>query len=123
MLLGAIRKEKQKENSMTNSVQSFMQDWVANNIETINVVEVYVSDDDSGHIVPLLISSVDIEGNINDYQATDLEIGSEIAGAGSIYALGKSIFNRYIKFDDYTTIQISQVYEDAKEWGQSFIQP
>lgn len=84
---------------------------------------VHVSDDDGAHIVPLLISSSDIEGNANDYEAIDLELGSEIAGAGSIHALGKYIFNRYIKFDGYTILQMSGVYENTKKWGQSSIDP
>lgn len=105
------------------SNEDFIKDWDANNIEPANVVDVYVSDDDGGHIAPLLISSSGVKDNFNDYEATDLEIGSEIAGAGSIHALGEYIFNRYIKFDGYTDIQMSQVYEDAKKWGQSFIDP
>lgn len=105
------------------SNEDFVKDWDTNNIEPANVVEVYVSDDDGSHIVPLLISSSGVEGNANDYEAIDLELGSEIAGAGSIHALGENIFNRYIKFDGYTCMMLSQVYEDTKEWGQSFIDP
>uniref|UniRef100_UPI003F549991 hypothetical protein n=1 Tax=Lactobacillus acidophilus TaxID=1579 RepID=UPI003F549991 len=102
--------------------QEFIQDWDAKNIDFPNVVEVYVSDDDGGHVVPLLIVSVDVEGNINEYEAIDIEIGSEIAGSGSIHTLGKSIFNRYIKFDGYTVLQMSEVYEDIDEWKDSFKQ-
>lgn len=105
------------------SNEDFIKDWDAENIEPANVVDIYVSDDDGGHIVPLLISSSGVEGNANDYEAIDLELGSEIAGAGSIHTLGENAFNRYIKFDGYTVLQLSQVYEDAKKWGQSFIDP
>ena len=105
------------------SNEDFVKDWDTNNIEPANVVEVYVSDDDGSHIVPLLISSSGVEDNANDYEAIDLELGSEIAGAGSIHTLGENIFNRYIKFDGYTCMMLSQVYEDTKEWEQSFIDP
>lgn len=105
------------------SNEDFIKDWDANNIEPANVVDIYVSDDDGGHIVPLLISSSGVKDNLNDYEATDLEIGFEIAGAGSIHTLGENVFNRYIKFDGYTVLQLSQVYENAKKWGQSFIDP
>ena len=105
------------------SNEDFIKDWDAENIKPTNVVDIYVSDDGGGHIVPLLISSSGVEGNANDYEAIDLELGSEIAGAGSIHTLGENVFNRYIKFDGYTVLQISQVYEDAKKWGQSFIDP
>ena len=105
------------------SNEDFIKDWDAENIEPANVVDIYVSDDDGAHIVPLLISGSGIEGTANDYEAIDLELGSEIAGAGSIHALGEYIFNRYIKFDGYTYMMLSQVYEDTKKWGQSFIDP
>lgn len=105
------------------SNEDFIKDWDAENIEPANVVDVYVSDDDGAHIVPLLISCSGVKDNLNDYEATDLETGFEIAGAGSIHALGEYIFNRYIKFDGYTDIQLSQVYGNAKKWGQSFIDP
>ena len=103
--------------------QQFIKEWDTSDIKPANVVDVYVSDNDDGHIVPLLISSSGVEGNANDYEAIDLELGSEIAGAGSIHTLGENIFNRYIKFDGYTCMMLSQVYENTKKWGQSFIDP